>query len=249
MNNFENVGVVILAAGRGSRLNCVDVPKAILPLDGKPVISYILKELSENGVPKKNICLVVGYKAETVKEEFGNEYSYALQKELLGTAHAAYTGERALDNKIDTFLVLNGDDSAFYSFETLNDFVVNHLKNENDVSLLTCGVNDPTLGKVIRNKEGNVVAILEKEQTTEEHKDIHEINTNTFCFNRKWFSEHYPALKRIPGLGEFGLPSFVEEALRTNALFEATKLDNPKEWFGINTKEQLEEANRRKQSN
>lgn len=247
---LKNFGIVILAAGQGKRLNCAELPKVLYEIGGRPIISYILEELEKNGVEKKQICLVIGFKAELVKQTFGEGYIYASQTERLGTAHAAMTGETSLPENFTNFLVLNGDDSAFYKFNSLQELIEMHLKNDNDMSILTCEPDDPQgLGRVARGQGGKVVKIVEKENMTPDLEQIREINTNTFCFKRGWFKKHYLNLKLVPGLGEYGINTFVEEATGSGARFDAIILKNPNEWFGINTPEQLAEADRRKRPN
>ncbi len=244
---LKNFGIVILAAGHGKRLNCAELPKVLYKIGGRPIISYILDELANNGVKKTQIALVVGFKAELVKETIGSGYIYALQTERLGTAHAALTGEEALPVDFDNFLVINGDDSAFYKFNSLKELIKLHLENNNDMSILTCEPDDPQgLGRVVRDQDGRVVTVVEKENLTPEMKLLKEINTNTFCFKRSWFRKHYLNLKLIPGLGEYGINTFVEEAVSSGAKFNAIKLKDSNEWFGVNTAEQLAEADRRK---
>lgn len=246
-DKLKNFGVVILAAGRGKRLNCADLPKALYKINDKPIISYILEELEAGGLSKDQICLVVGFKEELVKEKIGPGYIYALQSERLGTAHAALIGKKSLPAGFDNFLVINGDDSAFYKFNSLFELVEMHLNNNNDISILTCEPEDPQgLGRIVRGANGRVIKIVEKENMMPELEKIREINTNTFCFKRNWFKKHYQNLKPIRGLGEYGLPSFIEEALANQSKFAAVKLKNPDEWFGVNTAEQLAEADRRK---
>ncbi|MDD4272015.1 MAG: sugar phosphate nucleotidyltransferase [Patescibacteria group bacterium] len=247
-NELKNFGVVILAAGHGKRLNCADLPKVLYKINEKPIISYILNELASGGLAKGQICLVVGFGAELVKEKIGPGYIYALQTERLGTAHAALTGAKALPENFDNFLVLNGDDSAFYKFNSLADLIDFHLANKNDVSILTCEPADSQgLGRVIRGQDGRIIKIVEKENMTPELGKFKEINTGTFCFNKDWFLKHYPNLKPFNSAkGEYGLPSFVEEALISGSSLGAVKLENSNQWFGVNTPEQLAEADRRK---
>jgi len=245
--DMKNFGIVILAAGQGKRLGCTDLPKVMYKINNQPIISYILEELERGGISKGRICLVVGFKAELVKEKFGPGYIYALQAERLGTAHAALTGEEALSAGFENFLVINGDDSAFYKFNSLKELIEMHLENNNDISILTCEPTNPQgLGRVVRGADGQAIKIVEKENMAPELEKIKEINTNTFCFKRVWFKKHYKNLKLITGLGEYGLPSFVGEALTSGSKFSAVKLKDSREWFGVNTPEQLAEADRRK---
>jgi len=246
-SNFKNFGIIILAAGQGKRLGCVDRPKVLMEIGGRPMVSYILETLEKGGVPKENICLVVGFQAEKVKEKLGPDYIYALQKEQLGTAHAAYVGEEALPDNFKQFIVIQGDDSAFYKFDTLKNFLDFHSAKDNDMTLLTCEVAEPALlGRIIRDADGRMTEVVEKENADGEQKKIKEISTNTFCFKREWFKKVYPELKPIPNLNELGITAFIEEAEKRGAKFEGVKLSNPDEWLGINTPEQLIEADKRK---
>ena len=246
----KNFGVVILAAGHGKRLNCEDLPKVLYKINERPIISYVLAELEKGGVEKKQICLVVGFKAELVEKEIGPGYIYALQTERSGTAHAALTGAEALPAEFDNFLVLNGDDSAFYKFNSLANLIGFHLADKNDASILTCEpVNPQGLGRVVRGENGRIIKIVEKENMTPELEKVREINTGTFCFKKDWFLKHYPNLKPYNiSKGEYGLPSFIEEALTSGSRLGVVKLENPNQWFGVNTPEQLVEADRRKRA-
>jgi len=166
---LKNFGVVILAAGQGKRLNCLDLPKVMHKINERPIISYILDELEKGGIKKDQICLVIGFQAELVKEKIGPGYIYALQTERLGTAHAALTGEQALPENFTDFLVLNGDDSAFYKFNSLKELIETHLNNDNDMTVLNCEPDDPQgLGRVIRGADKKVIAVVEKENLTPE---------------------------------------------------------------------------------
>ena len=178
---LKNFGVVILAAGRGKRLNCDGLPKVLYEIGGRPIVSYVLAELEKSGVAKSRICLVVGFREELVKEKFGPDYLYASQAECLGTAHAALTGAKALPENYYNFLVLNGDDSAFYKFSSLAELMEFHLTNNNDITILTCEPDNPQgLGRIVRAGDGRIKEVVEKENMTPELEKFKEINTGTF---------------------------------------------------------------------
>ena len=243
--NLNNVGVVILAAGKGTRLNCTDRPKVMLEIGGKPIVSYIVNTLEKMGLSKEQIVLVVGFKKEIVEDYFGDKVSYAEQTELLGTAHAAFTGIKKLPENIENVLVLAGDDSAFYTAETLEKFMSNHILGGNKVSLLTAKVENPfQLGRIVRHENGDV-EIIEKEYLTEEQEKINEISTGTFCFDRYWYEDMFPTMPKLRKLGEYGLPTALAMVRDKKEKYDIVILENPQEWFGINTLEQLEEAKKR----
>lgn len=240
---FKNVGVVVLAGGKGSRLGCTDIPKVLCELAGRPMLFYILDTLERGGVPPENISIVLGYKGEKIKKALGNRYNYAWQEQLLGTAHAAATGEQSLPLSVKNFLVLNGDDSFFYRYKTLRLFVAHHLQNKNDISLLTCEMEAPEgMGRVVRDYHDRVLKIVEKEKVGEKEKNIKEISTGTFCFNRVWFREKNEELEADPELQEYQLPVLAEKAFEEEKKFKAVKLSDPEEWFGVNTPQELKKA-------
>jgi bifunctional UDP-N-acetylglucosamine pyrophosphorylase / glucosamine-1-phosphate N-acetyltransferase len=243
---LKSTAAVILAAGRGTRLNCVDMPKVMMPIGGKPIVEYIIRNLQDMGFSPAQICLVVGFKQEAVRQYFGDEVTYAAQDQQLGTAHAAYTGIAGLPGNIENVLVLNGDDSAFYTKETLANFIFEHLHSGAPVSLLTVELSDPTMyGRIVRGTNGGV-EIIEKESLTDEQKKINETSTGTFCFSRKWFEEMFPRMPRMKKLGEFGLPTTFYMAADDGLQVRAVKLKNNNEWFGVNTPAELAEADRKK---
>ncbi|OGH92973.1 MAG: hypothetical protein A2534_03400 [Candidatus Magasanikbacteria bacterium RIFOXYD2_FULL_39_9] len=247
-SKLNNVGVVILAAGKGTRLNCVDKPKVMCEIGSRPIASYFVATLENIGFSPAQIVMVVGFYKEKITEYFGDRVSYVVQEELKGTAHAAFTGMKQLPENISTVLVVNGDDSAFYSAQTISDFIERHLENKAVISVLSAEIDSPvSLGRMVRHADGRV-EIIEKEYLTEEQAKLKEISTGTFCFDRKWFEGMFPSMPPLRKLGEYGLPTALAMAINASLKTQVVKLKDNKEWFGVNTPAELEEANKRKNS-
>lgn len=241
-----NFGVVILAAGKGTRLGCVDRPKVMLDLNGRPMVDYTVETLEQLGFAPKTIVLVVGFQKDVVINHFGDRTTFAHQQEQLGTAHAAYTGMTVLPKEVEHVLVMGGDDSAFYTPEMLRKLIQNHVEGNQFLTLLTAEMEDPrSLGRIIRHANGQI-EIVEKESFTEEQKRIKEISTGTFVFNRAWFENIFPTMPKMEKLGEFGLPTALSIVREMGLAHQVVKLENVHEWFGVNTPEELEEARKRK---
>lgn len=251
MSEIKNkMGVVILAAGKGTRLGCIERPKVMMEIGGKPILSCIVQTLAEAGFDKKQIALVVGFQKEKVREYFGEGYVYALQEQQLGTAHAAWTGIQFLPKDLEQILVMNGDDSAFYTANILDDFISKHIEDKTILSVLTAEVeNNIQLGRVIRDSYGNFMKILEKEELNEDQKKIKEISTGTFLVDRKWFEEIFPHMGEISGLGEYGMPTTIKMVMAEKKKVGVIQIKDNNQWFGINNKEELEIANQRKYAN
>lgn len=244
--DLSGVGAVVLSAGKGTRLKCTEYPKVMLNIGGKPMVSYTVETLKKLGLTPESICLVVGFQKEKVQDFFGNTVSFAVQEEQKGTAHAAYVGMVSLPSNIHTVMVMGGDDSAFYTKETLERFLKRHKESKAVLTLLTAEVEHPVqLGRIVRHPSGEV-EIIEKEYLTEEQKLIKEISTGTFVFDRAWFLSIFPTMPPMRKLGEFGLPTALAIAREQKKPYQILRLANPSEWFGVNTPEELEEANKRK---
>jgi bifunctional UDP-N-acetylglucosamine pyrophosphorylase/glucosamine-1-phosphate N-acetyltransferase len=240
--HISYTGAVILAAGKGSRLGCTDIPKVMLDIGGKPIVAYTVETLEALGYMPEQIILVVGFQKETVMEYFGDRVTYAHQEEQLGTAHAANIGMQLLPKSITHTLVLGGDDSAFYTSGTLHQFVADHCAADVTVSLLSAIVEQPgQLGRVIRRDNGDI-EVIEKEYTTPEQAAVKEISTGTFCFDRQWFEQMYPLMPPLRKLGEYALPSALAMARNLKKPYQVVHLKDSREWFGVNTPEQLEDA-------
>lgn len=244
--NLNRVGVVILAAGQGKRLNCTDKPKVMCEIGGKPIVSYAVDTLRQIGFKKEQICLVVGFKKEKIEEYFKDKVSYAVQEQQLGTGHAAYIGMITLPGNIKEVLVMGGDDSAFYSAATILDLISRHERSKATVSVLSVELDEPSLfGRIIKYNDGRI-EIVEKEYLTEEQKKIKEINAGTYVFNRAWFENMFPRMPKMKKLGEFGINPSVTMAQKEGKKVQVVKLKNSREWFGVNTPAELAEADRRK---
>jgi len=177
---------VILAAGEGQRLRpfTVTKPKVMLSIAGKPILSYVVESLAQNGI--RNIVLVVGYGKEQVfdymgsGEQFGVNITYVTQERQLGTAHALAQAKAATENE---FLVLPGDN--LIEANTIAQFVT--MVPE---AVLVKRVDNPLRYGVVTIESGVVKDIVEKPK--EAKSNI--INTGIYAFTRGIFNFIEPEL-------------------------------------------------------
>ena len=239
---MKNVQAIILAGGKGTRLNCSDCPKVMLPIAGKPMIDYSLENLRQAGFSKP--VVVVGYQAQKIKNHLKDCVIYAYQVEQLGTADAVKSAQPQIEKKIKNVLSIYGDDSAFYNPKTIKDLVNDHLEKQPAITLLTVEKEDPTgLGRIIRGKDGGVSGIVEEKLTSAQQKKIKEINTGCYVFNTDFL---WPALKKIKKnpAGEYYLTDLIKIAIAEGKKVNAYRISSP-EWFGINNSEELAKAEER----
>lgn len=238
LNLRKDYSAVLLAAGKGTRMKS-ETSKLLHKIAGRPMISYSLENLRE--AQYKNIVIVVGYKKEDVMEETRGDVSFAEQEEALGTGHAAWVGLERLPKKTRDFLVTNGDDSAFYSKETLVGVLQKRRKTKAKIVLGTT-VNNRSgkLGMIKRNKKGKITGIV---HGTGEKNKKGEINCGLYAFNKKWFEKNIKKVQQNEK-GEYYITDLIGFASKEGVLIESYPVPNS-EWAGVNTNEELAEAEKR----
>lgn len=249
--NLNKIGVVILAGGKGTRLNCTDRPKVMLDLNGKPIVEHVTDTLLKMGFVNEQICLVVGFKHEVVEEYFGNKFLYALQVEQLGTGHAVMMAESKMKEKFDHIVVLYGD-SPFISEKTILEIIKNNIEKNTKVTMTSVlsenydgdNIRFYDFGRVVRDDKNNVINIIEKKDCTEQELKILEGNAGYYCFESKWLWENINNLKTNNVQNEYYLTDLVDIAISQNEKVESVIIP-AEETFGINTLEQLEQAKKK----
>jgi bifunctional UDP-N-acetylglucosamine pyrophosphorylase/glucosamine-1-phosphate N-acetyltransferase len=229
---------VILAAGQGTRMKS-DLPKVLHKVAGLPMALHALNiaHAASGGTP----VLVVGHGADQVRAAVGDAARFAVQEPQLGTGHAVQQAEALLRLKTDLVLVFYAD-MPLLRPDTLRQLVEMQAANPGPLTMLTVLADDPRgFGRILRNPDGSVAAIVEEAQATPEQKAICELNVGAYCFRADWLWE---ALKRIPlsPKGEYYLTDAVGLAAADRLEVRALTLDDPREAIGINTRVHLAEA-------
>lgn len=239
----QNVSAVILAAGKGTRMKSTK-PKVIHEICGRPMIAYTLENLRRAKVGE--IVAVVSFKKNLVIGKIKGDVKIAIQKNPKGgTADAAKVGYDLISKQSNTLLVINGDDSAFYTPETIDKILSIHKERERKLTFVSLIKDNPTgLGRVIRGENGLITKIVEEKDATESEKQIKEVNDGLYVFDRKWFDENINKIKKSPQ-GEYYLVDLVKIAIDQNDRMATYTLPNDDEWQGVNTIEQLTEANKK----
>lgn len=230
---------IVLAAGKGKRLQSekFNLPKVLREANGKPLISHVLGHI--DFIDRQDTVIVVGYMKEKVMEQVGDAYRYSVQEEQKGTGHAVQCASGQFDGYDGDVLILYGD-MPLVRRETYRAIIEKHRESGADCTLLTAVVDDPpAYGRIVRDKDGAVQAIVEDKDCNEEQKKIKELNVGIYVFKAPLLFEGLKKLKNSNAQGEYYLTDMPMIFLSEGKKVETYSIDSLTEIYGVNTLEDL----------
>lgn len=240
---MDALKVVVLAGGKGTRLQSEQnlLPKALRMACGKPLLGWVLDALPF--VPREDIILVVGYRREAVINAF-TECVHAVQEPQLGTGHAVMCAKEALEGFDGTVLVCYGD-MPLMRQESYEALLAAH-RAGNAACTILAGTSERELafGRILRDENGEFLEIIEDRDCTPEQRKIRELNCGICAFDCQKLLSALDRLKPNNAQGEYYLtdvPALLRQDGERVQVF-ARQLNE--ELLGVNTLEQLEEAER-----
>ncbi|ELK48345.1 bifunctional UDP-N-acetylglucosamine diphosphorylase/glucosamine-1-phosphate N-acetyltransferase GlmU [Halobacillus sp. BAB-2008] len=236
---MTNRYAVVLAAGQGTRMKS-KLYKVLHPVCGKPMVQHVVDQL--NTLELDELITVVGFGAEKVQDQLGEDSHYVVQEKQLGTGHAVLQADDILADKQGTTVVVCGD-TPLLTGETLQKLLDHHDAEGAKATILTAHAEDPHgYGRVIRGGNGQVERIVEQKDASEEEQAVQEINTGTYCFDNAMLFE---ALKNVSNdnvQGEYYLPDVVEIMKDRGETVSAYQTPEFSESLGVNDRVALAKA-------
>lgn len=233
----NNTMAIVLAAGKGTRMKSKK-SKLVQKIYGKEVVRRAVENAEKAGVGE--IVAVVGYMKEEVMAVLGDKVKYAVQDEMLGTGHAVLQAKEYLKGKKGKVLVLNGDVPLIRP-ETLNKLLEKSIENKEYATLLTAIYDNPKgYGRIVRDEGGNIAAIVEEKDTTDDQKEIKEINAGIYCFDIEELLAALENLSPDNAQGEYYLTDVIEIMNKKGLKTGAVVVEDNTEILGINDRIQLE---------
>jgi bifunctional UDP-N-acetylglucosamine pyrophosphorylase/glucosamine-1-phosphate N-acetyltransferase len=232
------MNVVILAAGLGKRMHS-DVPKALHPLAGRPLLAHVIA--TARRLKPGVICVVYGHGGERVREAIAQpDLVWARQEPQLGTGHALAQALPHLDPKVPT-LVLYGD-VPLTRVETLQTLCRTAGKG---MAVLTVELDDPHgYGRIVRSR-GAVKRIVEEKDATKAERALREINTGIMALPTARLKTWLARLQNKNAQKEYYLTDVVAAAVADKVPVSSTQPGAAWETLGVNSKAQLAELERR----
>jgi bifunctional UDP-N-acetylglucosamine pyrophosphorylase/glucosamine-1-phosphate N-acetyltransferase len=244
MNKEKILGSIILAAGKGNRMNSSDVNKVTLLLVGKPIVLRIVRFMESVGI--KDIVVVVGFAKESVMDVLKDEQVlFAQQTELLGTGNAVHIALDVVPSFVTDIFIVYGDDAVFYRDDhrvIIQRLFQKHLSSDAVCTFLTIEQENPTgLGRIIRGDDGYIQAIIEEKDATDEQRMIKEINPGCFVFRVDFLQKYLQLVQKSGATGEYYLTSLIDLAIKHGEKVETVR-GGSLSWRGVNTREDLRDA-------
>lgn len=228
------LGVVILAAGQGTRMKS-DLPKVLHPLAGKPLLGHVVD--CARSLQPVEIVVVYGHGGERVRAAFADQHDlrWAEQREQLGTGHAVQQAMPLL-TAADHVLVLYGD-VPLTRPETLQTLIA---EARDSFGLLTVTLDDPSgYGRIVRNEGGRVQRIIEQKDATADELAICEINTGIMLMLREPLAGWLAGLSNSNAQGEYYLTDVLAMAVADGFDIQVCQPAAATEAEGVNNRAQL----------
>lgn len=240
----DKINVVILAAGKGTRLK-IDMAKPLVPCLGRPLVGHVVEALLQFESKTKSsldIGVVVGHKKDELKayldQSFSHEFSYAHQKEQLGTGHALQTFFKTYPNAWDRpFTFILCADTPLITSKTY-EVLMSNLKSKNLNALVASfKKKDPKgYGRIIKESMG--LKIIEEKDADDNQRKIQEVNSGLYLMETSYIKKYLNSLDDKNESGEFYLTDLmkVEERVGSHVFGDAS------EFLGVNDLVQLDNA-------
>lgn len=241
---LHDLTVIVLAAGGGTRMRS-KTAKVLHPIGGRSMVGHVL--VAVRGCAPRRVVAVIGHQRDQVGAhiaELAPEALLAVQEEQAGTGHAVRVGVEAADAREGTVLVAYGD-TPLLTAESLRAFVSEHEAAQRAVSVLSGVVDDPFgYGRVVRDEDGEVVAIVEQKDATPEQRQVREINSGIMAFDAAFLHEALPRLGNDNANGEYYLTDLLGLAREAGLTVGAHPIDDVRQTEGANDRAQLAELGR-----
>ncbi len=226
---------IVMAAGKGTRMK-TNHAKTMHCLLDKPMIEHIYDTLVKVGVEES--VFVVGYEREEIMNHLQDKVQYAIQDPQQGTAHAVMQAAQ-LQGKTGKTLIVNGD-CPLISEETYQSLL--QMGEQYPLVVLTTKLDDAgSYGRIVRDENDEVVAIVEKKDCNQQQLEIKEINAGIYCVDNELLWQYLPEITNDNAAGEFYITDLIE-IFRKHQLKVGALVGDYEELQGINSREELAQA-------
>ena len=230
--------VVILAAGQGKRMKS-RLPKVLHVVGGMPLLEHVI--CTAQGLEPRAIHVVIGHGSEQVQDALAHyDINWVVQEQQAGTGHAVLQALPAISDD-SIVLVLYGD-VPLTRLSTLQNLVQ---QARTAPALLTAELQNPQgYGRILRDKIGALVGVVEDKDATPIQRDIREINTGLLAAPQRDFLAYLPQVGNDNQQGEYYLPDILGLAVANGKTVSSCAVESELEILGVNDRVQLNQVER-----
>ena len=233
---------IVLAAGKGTRMD-QNIPKPLVLVNHKPIISWIVNSFSANNI---DIVAVVNPESEDLFKPFNKIVKFVFQKEQNGTGHAVMQ-VRDIILKYKYVYVFVGD-SPFIGSGVISEMYHQHLDEDSDVTILSSifkGKKFP-YARVVRDQDANIVKVVEEIDANEQEVEIDELFGSHYLFKSKVLFDYLFRLKKNNKTGEIYFTDILNELIADNNKINSIVIPDWRKLVGLNTVEDIKWAESQK---
>jgi bifunctional UDP-N-acetylglucosamine pyrophosphorylase / glucosamine-1-phosphate N-acetyltransferase len=239
-NRGRSLAAMVLAAGEAKRFKS-KLPKVLHELCGKPLIAYALDSITP--LHADRTVIVVGRGKDQVAQALTKltkkRVQIAHQREQLGTADAARTGDDALGRFSGDVVVIPGD-TPLLTAATLRKLIAHHRRTNAAATILAGVLHDPTgYGRIVRGPDGSVERVVEESDASPSEKIITEVNSSVWAFDRAALRAALTKIDRANAQREYYLTDVVAVLRDKGEIVEAFPAPDAAEILGVNSRAQL----------
>jgi bifunctional UDP-N-acetylglucosamine pyrophosphorylase/glucosamine-1-phosphate N-acetyltransferase len=232
--------VVVLAAGEGTRMKS-STPKVLHPIGGRSLLAHAIA--AATGLDPEHLVVVVRHERERVAEHVQAVAPAAVvadQDDVPGTGRAVQCGLEAVPGALAGTVVVTYGDVPLLATETLRELVAVHEQAGNAVTVVTAEVADPTgYGRVVRDGDGAVAAVVEQKDADEAQRAIREINSGIYAFDAEVLTDALKQVGRDNAQGEMYLTDVLAISRAAGGRVAAYRVDDVWQTEGVNDRVQL----------
>lgn len=235
----SEIAALVLAAGQGTRMKSTRA-KVLHEVAGKAMVEHMIDVLRAGGVGR--VVVVTGYGGDEVRARLGADVEFVEQAEQKGTGHAVMMAEEVF-SEFDGVLIVACGDTPLWRPETFSAALDEMSAPDVGAVILTTELEDAGgYGRIIRDAGGNVTGIVEAKDATSEQLAVREINSGAYCFRARPLFEALASISDDNAQGEYYLTDVIAIMIERGLRVRAYVVADPDEAMGVNTPEQLAEA-------
>ena len=218
MTMSRPAAVIVLAAGEGTRMKSA-IPKVLHTIGGRSLLGHAIA--AARGVDPENLAIVVRHGRDLVAAHIAEVDADAIiadQDDIKGTGRATECALDALPAHLEGTVLVTYGDVPLLAAATLRGLLEAHAASGSAATVITATLADPTgYGRILRDPDGSVAAIVEQKDATEAQRAITEINTGLYAVAAPWLRQALAALPEHPD-GEYYLTDLVAMAAEAGTL-------------------------------